>query len=94
MLDKSDAVFLVVVFIGTYAYSAFNLSKKPDQMARYGFTWNAVMSGLIAFGAGIAAFLFVIAAGVFGYFISAIMIPTIIYQVIKKVTTEDKAPTA
>lgn len=85
-IQNSDILFLVVVGLATYAYTGFFLFKTPDPTTEYGFSLNALMAFLVAFGASLIAFVILIATGVLGYVIIAVTLPPIIHKVVKKMT--------
>ena len=92
--DRFDILFLAVVSIATYAYTAFFLSKTPDPTTQYGLSLNAIMAFLVALGTSLVACVIVLIAGVIGYIIVAVVFPPIIFRVVKKMISNDKTKTA
>jgi hypothetical protein len=91
--NNETLLFVVVVFIASYAYSAYLLSKTPDPSTEYGFSLNALMAGLVAFGAALVSFMLVMIFGAFGYLIAATTVSTAVYKIIKKMMNGDKTTT-
>lgn len=91
-IQNSDILFLVVIGLAAYAYAGFSLYKTPDPTTEYGFSLNALLAFLVAFGTSLVAFVIVIATGVIGYFIVAVILPPIIRKVVKKMTASENIP--